>query len=411
MLRDQTKKQDKFTGRDLYLMPDSANNKTFIKKARASGGLRIASIQDFKSDPRQYKDAFRTGDGIYFNQVGVMILKREKEGNMRAFSKKERPGKAMISEPERYVYAIQAKASAKPRRISSKNFKDSKTETWGIQATNVLKSPFTGKGIRIAVLDTGIFNKHPDFKKRNITLISKVQDSSVKPQDMDGHGTHCIGVSMGSADKNNLRYGVASDALIFSVKVLDDNGDGVDGDIIAGINWAVETKCRIISMSLGDDASFGDKFSRIYENAAKRALSKGALIIAAAGNESERSSGIIMPIGHPANCPSIMAVAALDPKLQVADFSCTSDVNMGSQIDIAAPGVKIYSSYIKPENHEFLDGTSMATPFVSGIAALYLEQNPLLKPLELWSLMAQNAKRLPLASVDIGSGLVQAPIY
>jgi subtilisin len=413
MLRQQHKKEKKFTGRTMHIMPVLPGTETthnLLKKVRSSSGLKIASIRDFKSDFTKYKNAFKTGDGIYFDAVGVMIVNPQKEENIRTFSTREVTMKTILSEPERYVYAIQARQSVHTDRHLAADFKDSKLATWGIQATKTAQSLFTGKGIRIAVLDTGVYDKHPDFKKRSMILISKVSDTGVKPQDKDGHGTHCIGVSMGASDKSNLRYGVASGADIFSAKVLDDNGEGVDGDIIAGINWAVENKCRIISMSLGDEADFGDEFSKVYENVAKRAMAKGTLIVAAAGNESARSEKILRPIGHPANCPSIMAVAALDSNLKLADFSCTSDQDMGAQIDIAAPGVGIYSSYIKPANYEFLDGTSMATPFVAGIAALYLEQDPSLKPMELWSLLLQKARRLSLASVDVGAGLIQAPI-
>lgn len=214
---------------------------------------------------------------------------------------------------------------------------------------------------------------------------------------------------MGMVNAANLRYGVAHESEIFMAKVLDDSGRGVDGDIVAGINWAIANKCRIISMSLGGEAEFEDKFSTIFENIARRAMDFGTIIIAAAGNESERSSNLLKPVGHPANCPSIMAVAAVDNNLQIADFSWISDTAKGSQIDIAAPGVGIFSSYIKPEKYEILDGTSMATPFVAGIAALYLQKNPKLKPLELWSLLTQKARRLDISSIDAGAGLIQAP--
>jgi subtilisin len=406
MLRKQERNQQKFTGRTLCMFKESVPSGGIIKKASTMANLKIASIKDYKSDFTKYKDAFKTGDGIYFDELGVMIVNPQKEESVRSFTTKSASLKNMTSEPERYVYAIGAKNS---KSAAAKQFADDKIATWGVHATNVLNSPFSGKGIRIAVLDTGLFDKHPDFKKRKITLVSKVSKKKISPQDKDGHGTHCTGVSMGKTNAENLRYGVAHESEIFMAKVLDDDGRGVDGDIVAGINWAITNKCRIVSMSLGGEAEFGEEFSTTFENIARRAMGFGTIIIAAAGNESQRSSNLLKPVGHPANCPSIMAVAAIDNNLQIADFSCTSDTAKGAQIDIAAPGVGIFSSYIRPENHEFLDGTSMATPFVAGIAALYLQKNPNLKPLELWSLLMQKAKRLNIPSIDAGAGLVQAP--
>ncbi len=133
------------------------------------------------------------------------------------------------------------------------------------------------------------------------------------------------------------------------------------------------------------------------------------MIIAAAGNESERQFGKIKPVGHPANCPSILAVAAIDEDLDIAYFSCGGLNLDGGQVDIAAPGVNIYSSW-KGGKYNTISGTSMATPFVAGVAALYLEANPKANASDIWMMLSQNALRLNLNSTDVGSGLVQAHI-
>jgi len=206
-----------------------------------------------------------------------------------------------------------------------------------------------------------------------------------------------------------LRYGVAGKSNIFSGKVLNDQGEGTDGGILAGIEWALKKKCRVISMSLGAPCEVDEPWSKIYENVAKRSMKMGCLIIAAAGNESNRPS-LIAPVGHPANCPSIMAVGAVDSGLKAAWFSCGGINNNGGQIDLVAPGVSVYSMINKQNEHDKWDGTSMATPFVSGIAGLYFEQNPDATPMDVWSLLTQNARRLNQSSVDAGSGLVQAPL-
>jgi subtilisin family serine protease len=217
-----------------------------------------------------------------------------------------------------------------------------------------------------------------------------------------------------------MRYGIAHKAEIFAGKVLSNQGFGADEGILAGIEWAITNGCQIISMSLGAPTRRGDTYSPVYEEVAKRALSQGTLIIAAAGNESDRP-GFVSPVGRPANCPSILAVAALDNQLQIGSFSNSSINPNGGGIDIAGPGVNVYSTWstdpmtvpppdgLGPSRYQTISGTSMATPHVAGIAALYAEATGK-RGLELWALLMQNAQRLPLPSVDVGIGLVQAPV-
>ncbi|WP_073075164.1 S8 family peptidase [Phormidesmis priestleyi] len=284
---------------------------------------------------------------------------------------------------------------------------DESAVTWGLQATEVTQSKYSGAGIKVAVLDTGFDLTHPDFLGRNVTAKSFVEGQDV--QDGNGHGTHCIGTACGSKTPGVLPlYGIAYNAEIYAGKVLSNEGSGTDSQILQGIEWAIANGCDIISMSLGAATQPGQSYSRIYEAIAKRALKRGTLIVAAAGNESNRSAGIIRPVGRPANCPSILAVAAIDVQLQVASFSTQGINPKGGQIDIAAPGVKVRSSWILPLHYRTISGTSMATPHVAGIAALHAEATGL-RGQELWNLLAKSAQRLPLPSVDVGAGLVQAP--
>jgi subtilisin len=284
--------------------------------------------------------------------------------------------------------------------------------TWGLQATQVSESSYSGGGIKIAVLDTGLDLTHPDFVGRTITSRSFVSGEDV--QDLHGHGTHCIGTACGldSSDlASPMRYGIAYEAEIFVGKVLSNQGNGGDGGILAGINWAIDNGCQIISMSLGSKFPIqrGEAYSPLYEAVAQRALRQGTIIIAAAGNNSERRLGFIAPVSRPANCPSIMAVAALDRNLQIANFSNGSINPQGGQIDIAAPGVSIYSTWSSPLRYKTESGTSMAAPHVAGIAALHAEATGK-RGVELWAVLIQQAQRLSLPSVDVGNGLVQAPL-
>jgi subtilisin family serine protease len=379
---------------------------------------------------------------ILLNTLGVAIVSAEPEQvrSLRISTEEDSP--ILAIEPERVVYALTDIVSnnnvEQPR---SRNTIDSKVDylqgyrdgvnhlvsklipseqtqptnqaidesvtTWGLQATNVVQSNYSGRSIKVAVLDTGIDLKHPDLIGRSVTTKSFIEGEDV--QDGNGHGTHCIGTACGTNKPTRLpSYGIAYNCEIYAGKVLSNEGSGSDTGILQGIEWAIANGCHVISMSLGAPARVGEPFSPVYEEVAKRALRRGTLIVAAAGNESRRDTGIIKPVARPANCPSIMAVAALDSALQIARFSNRGINPNGGQVDIAGPGVAVYSSWPMPTQYRSISGTSMATPHVAGIAALHAEATGL-RGLELWSVLTRTARRLPLPSEDVGTGLVQAP--
>jgi subtilisin family serine protease len=290
---------------------------------------------------------------------------------------------------------------------------DESQRTWGLQVTKAATSRFSGRGIRVAVLDTGLDLGHPDFAGRNIVSQSFVPNQPV--QDGQGHGTHCIGTACGprvpfrSGGGSPPSYGCASNCDIFAGKVLSNQGSGATAGIIAGIQWAISNGCQIVSMSLGRDLRLDERgFNPAYEQAAQVGLQRGTLIVAAAGNASSRP-GTIKPVGEPANSPSILAVGAIDESLQVAPFSCGGLFPPHGAVNITAPGVNVYSSFPRPVLYRRLNGTSMATPHVAGIAALWAEANGIFRGVELGRQLLRSARRLPLPPQDVGAGLVQAP--
>lgn len=289
--------------------------------------------------------------------------------------------------------------------------------TWGLQAIGVTGADgqLTGAGVRVADLDTGLDSTHPDWatfpandpgRARNFT-----QESS-GTMDVVGHGTHTAGTIAGPLRSvGGTRYGVAPDCQLYVGKVLDDSGSGFDSDILEGIQWALANKCRVINMSLGAPRDVNGPYSVAYETVAKNVLDldDGALIVAAAGNESARSQGSVAPVGNPAACPSIMAIAAVDEAMQVADFSCGQVDSIGI-IDVAGPGVDVYSSVpVAQGRFDYYSGTSMATPHVTGLAACLLQANGRLTPRQVWDQIRAAARTLPLPPTDVGRGLASLP--
>ncbi|MBB3082461.1 S8 family serine peptidase [Geodermatophilus sabuli] len=294
-------------------------------------------------------------------------------------------------------------------QVGVAQFPDTATASWGLQATRVLSSPQSGKGIKVAILDTGFETAHPDFVGRNITLASFIPGET--PKDGHGHGTHCTGTACGPKNPSgSRRYGIAYESDIFIGKVLSNSGSGSDTSVLGGMNWAIAQGCHVVSMSLGANVQPPHP---PYTEVGRRALDKGTLVVAAAGNNARRHERSWGFVGAPANSPYIMAIAALEQDLSVAYFSARSSTSgtggqRGGQVDNAGPGWQVYSSWILPQKYHTISGTSMATPHASGIAALWAQKTGL-RGAALWSVLAQESDRLYEPAVDVGGGLVLAP--
>jgi subtilisin family serine protease len=306
---------------------------------------------------------------------------------------------------------------------------------WGVEAVGAIESPFSGAGIKVAVLDSGIDASHEAFQGLRVTQRDFTGEGD---GDRVGHGTHCAGIIAGR-DLNGYRYGVARgiDELLVG-KVAGAKGGSTDA-LMQAILWALESGAHVMSMSLGLDfpglvARWTDR-GLALQPATSRALEgyrdslrlfgaladviratgpygRSALVIAAAGNESQRGAATPYTIGvaPPAASEGFIAVGALrqtpDGAFDVADFS-----NTGATV--AAPGVDILSA--KPGGGvTVMSGTSMAVPHVAGVAALWGES--LLASARridfglLHSRLTGNGQELPgVAVMDAGAGLVRAP--
>ncbi|KAK6519141.1 hypothetical protein TWF281_003830 [Arthrobotrys megalospora] len=241
-----------------------------------------------------------------------------------------------------------------------------------------------GTNVDVYIVDSGINISHPDFGGRAKILFSAFQDDG---KDVDGHGTHVAGTAA------SLHYGVAKNANIFGVKVLDDNGGGSDAGIAAGIDAVLTSHNSrkgqqnfagsVINMSLGAP----EKSQIIYE-AIKRATDAGIHLTVAPGNDN-KDSCTDFPAGYVDEIPSIIAVGATDIDDIRADFS-----DFGRCVTIHAPGVMIVST-TKDGGIGDKDGTSMATPAVAGVLADQLAQNPQFKldPLGMKKFLVEKAQK------------------
>ena len=439
------------TGSYLILLPEGDDEmRAGAQALHRVAGLEVAHSRDFQKEPLMA--AFEQADTLVFDELGVAVSDTPPD-QVQALSGIESASGILAVEPERIVYAIGdmpraprvpsaspappdgggaavwsvdylrgyreavnqligrllgEPAGASPELLAGPAAALSEGElTWGLQSTRVACARHTGQGIRLAVLDTGMDLQHPDFATRTVQSQSFITGQAV--QDGHGHGTHCIGTACGPAAPQRLpRYGVATSAEVFAGKVLSNQGSGTDRSILAGIQWAIVNQCAVVSMSLGAPTRADTPPSAVFEQVGRRALRRGSLIIAAAGNDSDRPA-TVNAVSHPANCPSFMAVAALDQQLQVARFSNAGLNPQGGQIDLAGPGVAVHSAWPRPEQYRRISGPSMATPPVAGIAALLAEANPAARGAALWALLVQTARRLPLSARDVGAGLVQAP--
>jgi subtilisin family serine protease len=209
-----------------------------------------------------------------------------------------------------------------------------------------------GEGVKVAVLDTGVDPDHPDLASGIVAMEDFTGDGI---EDVNGHGTHCAGII--GARENNLGFiGVAPACDLLIGKVLGNNGSGSWSGIAAGVNWAVDQGADIISMSLGGGSSSHELFVAIHN-----ALMLGKFVICAAGNEGSLMTN---SIGYPGRYGGVITVASHDHNGNRSGFS-----SKGGEIDVMAPGSNIWSTY-KEGSYAELSGTSMATPFVAGLAAL-----------------------------------------
>ncbi len=404
---DESTPQVLYTGRYIAVFKDDATAAA-IDQFKNTYNLSVASADSFEDSAVSFTDL---GDAevLVFPQIGTALVSPQAYAALNpvasqdpsvASSPESTPqvftpdpnSPVAFFEPEIFLFPTEDDATAAGTEAPA-----AATNTYGLDLTGVSQCGWMGNGIKVCILDTGLDLTHPDFAGRTIVSSSFVGQSV---QDGHGHGTHTAGTACGPyAPGGGIpRYGIAYGSSIYIGKVLTDSGKAVSGSVLAGIAWAVANKCEVVSMSLS--APSGPQAG--FTAAGKNALAAGTLLIAASGNDSTRPT-TIANTGAPANSPTIMAVAGLDKNL---DMYVRSN---GGKIEIAGPGVDVFSSVPTPLLHGNKTGTSMATPHVAGIAALWAESQSDCRGQSLWNALTSSAKPVTLGPTDVGAGMVQAP--
>lgn len=258
-------------------------------------------------------------------------------------------------------------------------------EAWGITSGTTT--------VVVAVVDTGVYYTHPDLAANMWANPDETSGNGIDedgngkvddakgwdfvqedndPMDLNGHGTHVAGIIAGAGNNSAGIAGVSWSTKIMAVRGLDASGSGYTSDLIEAIEYAGANGAHIINCSWGSTS-----FSRALKDAI---CDSPALVVCAAGNETgNNDSTPFYPAGY--DCPNIISVAATNQNDSLAGFS-----NFGpASVHVGAPGVNIFSTYFSNSqpSYAFLNGTSMAAPHVSGIAALVKAQNPLLTPVQI----------------------------
>ncbi|MEK7453230.1 MAG: S8 family peptidase [Patescibacteria group bacterium] len=327
-------------------------------------GLPIAVFADFSSGKTERKIVvFKSGvnesvkDNLIIKHKGIKVKDSGHNKNLKVVNLTDKEGYNLAKNPEvlrvddDILISINHKESVSGKYKSKVVSQPAQVLPWGIDKIDAELSWATseGVGINVAVLDTGIDLTHPDLKA-NIKGKFNAINSRKSATDDNGHGTHVAGI-IGALDNSIGVVGVAPEVSLYAVKVLDSRGSGYLSDIIEGIDWSIANGINVINMSFGTNSNIGS-----FADAVGRAVDKGIVLVAAAGNDGGA-------VDYPGAYDGVIAVSATDSSDTITSWS-----SRGPEVSLAAPGLNILSTW-KGSIYKTISGTSMASPHVAGSVA------------------------------------------
>ncbi|MEV8532719.1 S8 family serine peptidase [Streptomyces sp. NPDC051211] len=372
--------QTRQSGKDLYVYPEGA------VKALAAGRVDAELFNVTALIRQGYDDAHAKKIPLIAVYDGSVDVARSAPATPRGAERSlvlDSIGAVALSADKQQATAFWADVTAPRSRAAGglkKLWLDGRVQANLERSTRQVGAPaawaagYDGKGTRVAVLDTGTDLEHPDLKGR--VSGSKNFTDSDTDGDRQGHGTHTISTVGGSGTASGgAKKGVAPGAGLLSGKVLNDQGYGLDSWIIAGMEWAVDSKADIVSMSLGDPSQTAcdDPLAAATERLSRQ----GTLFVIAAGNSGPGNN----TVSSPGCAPSALTVGAVDRDDTTASFSSRGPAGLQHTLkpEIAAPGVGISAAAAGGRGvyaYQGMSGTSMATPHVAGAAALVKQRHP-----------------------------------
>ena len=274
---------------------------------------------------------------------------------------------------------------------------DTSITNLGIDA--IWESGYTGKAIKICIVDSGVDSSHPDLSG---SIMAEANFTTEAAGDLNGHGTHVAGIAAGNgAASNGLYRGVAPEASLYVAKVLNRSGAGSQSTVAAALEWAVEKEVDIVNLSFGTHrSSDGTDFLSL---ACNRLVEMGINVVVAAGNYGPTPS----TIGSPASAEDVITVGAMTDAEEIAHFSSRGPTSDGrTKPDLLMPGVSIIAARAtQAEMRDVIDsfyaresGTSMSAPHASGVIALMLQANATLSPAEIKTILLASCD--PIIDVD-----------
>ena len=343
-----------------------------------------------RGEPVTVVTTTQTADGPQFTTV---VADSRREALDLVSTALDRPGTGTVD----VAHPVSIAAASAPRRAND-TYRD---QQWALNQLSAEKMwrKSSGKGVVVAVLDTGVRAKHPDLRGRVLKGWDFI-DSDSAANDENGHGTHVAGIIAARRGNHKGIAGLASSAKILPVRVLNGAGNGNTATVARGIRYAVRKGADVINLSLAGRYSDGQTRAAV-----RYAVKKNVVVVAAAGN-----AGCGAPASYPAAYPNVIGVGAIDRNRNVAPYS-----NCGSYVDVVAPGSDIISTTTSRPyptlgcsygaNYCRLSGTSMATPYAAASAAVLISRTKhRLRASKVRSLMTKKADDIGPRGRDVYSG-------